>query len=424
MRPHLVVIVCVLLASMMSGVGRADSPAELDKLLQTLESASAQDRPQALEAIGELGSDGRAAIATLVKAMDDERPDTRAAAATAIGKIGLYDEAAAARLLKAFEDTGELRGGGGAVRHFAADALGKLGAKSMPQLIPRLSSDDVRIRRCAALAIGRIGSPAEAAVPALHEMLRANEDPTRVLAIYALRAIGRASAPAMPTLTEMLQHKDFHTQYWSCRAIGAIGEPDALPAVPTLIELLGTSNPSVKRNAAYALGQIGPAAGERVITPLVGLLKDKLQPVRRNAVIALGELGPFAKRSTDAVRAAMNDEQFRAPAEAAAALWQITGESDPSLDVLLGVLQGKQSPWEAALAFERLGKTGKPAVTKLTELVTSDNSETQYFAIASLAGIGPQAAAALPALTELLKDPDKDLRNLVAETIAKIQPSP
>ncbi|MBP89098.1 MAG: hypothetical protein CMJ64_20675 [Planctomycetaceae bacterium] len=422
MRHLPMVTACALLISATSTVGRADPPAELDKLLESLESASADERPKTLEAIGDLGSDAKAAIATLSKALDDTSPNTRGAAATAIGRIGIYDEDAAVRLLEAFEDDGELFAGG-MVCYYAADALGKLGPKSAPRLVPRLAADSLLVKRCAALALGRIGAEAKAAVPALHELAKEDDGATRRVAIYALMAIGPASAPAMPTLAKTLRHEDFHTQYWSCRAIGAIGAPAALPAVPTLIELLSTGNPSVKRNAADALGQIGPAAGERVIAPLVKLLNDKVQPVRRAAVIALGELGPFAKSSTDAIRAALKVEQFRARAAAAGALWQVTGEPNPSLEVLLDVLQGKQSPWEAAEAFGRLGKSGKPAVAKLTELATSENPETQFFAIASLAGIGPEAAATLPTLTKLLDDPAKDLRDFVREAISKIQPT-
>ena len=421
MRRLPAIIVYALLTVASSGVGRAESPGELDKLLRTLESASAEDRPAALAALGELGNDSQTAIATLVKALDDTDPATRAAAATAIGKIGVYDEAAVAGLLKAFEDTGQLLSGG-FVCYAAADALGRLGAKSVPHLIPRLASDTVSVKRSAALAVGRIGAAAEAAVPSLRALLEADASATRNVAIYALTAIGPASAPAMPALTKLLRHEDFHTQYWSCRAIAAIGEPAALPAVPALLELLSSGNPSVKRNAAQTLGQIGSAAGESVVPALVELMDDKLQPVRRAGVIALGTLGPSAKSSSDAIRDAMNDKRFNARAEAAGALWQVTGEPEPSLDALLDVLQGKQSPWEAAQAFERLGKTAKPAVTRLTELAASDNPETQFFAIVSLAGIGSEAAASLPALKKMLDNPDQDLQELVREAIAKIQP--
>ena len=50
-------------------------------------------------------------------------------------------------------------------------------------------------------------------------------------------------------------------------------------------------------------------------------------------------------------------------------------------------------------------------------LLESDSAETQLFAAYSLAGIGPDAAAALPALERLLQSPDPDMQTVARETI-------
>lgn len=422
MRQMILVSACVTLMCAAVAAQGIESAARLDELLETLESASLDDRPKLLESISKLGDQASKAIPVLVKKLDDDDPETRAGAALAIGQIGRYDEAAVARLLEAFDDTASLASGG-RVCYFAAHALGQLGPKSMPLLIPKMSSRDTRVIRCVALSFGEIGSEAHAAVPVLHQLLLREESGVRIAAIYALRAIGPKAAPAMPDLINALASADFHTQYWSCRAIAAIGEPEALAAVPKLIELLATSNPSVRRNAAEALGLIGPTVGDRVIVPLTTLIGDPVHPVRSSGLIALGRLGPLAKPSVPAITAALQKDDFSAKAEAAGALWQVTGKPEPGMSILLTVLQRKNSPWSAAEAFERIGQAAKPAVTKLASLTESENVETRVFAVMALAGIGPAADQAMPVLKKMLQDPDEDMQDLARLAIEKIQPA-
>ena len=73
------------------------------------------------------------------------------------------------------------------------------------------------------------------------------------------------------------------------------------------------------------------------------------------------------------------------------------------------------------MAFQRLGAAGKPAVPKLSELLTSKSGETQYFATLAISGIGPAAVDALPALRALLESPDDDMRQVAAGVIEKLQ---
>ncbi|MBI2481223.1 MAG: hypothetical protein HYV60_22065 [Planctomycetia bacterium] len=107
-------------------------------------------------------------------------------------------------------------------------------------------------------------------------------------------------------------------------------------------------------------------------------------------------------------------------AEAAASLWQITGMHEESLPILLKVLQDRNGPWEASLAFERLGALGEPAVADLSKLVESATGETQYFATLAISGIGPAAKDALPALRTLLDSPDEDMRQVAKQVIKQV----
>ena len=113
------------------------------------------------------------------------------------------------------------------------------------------ASDDPRVRRYLALALGRLGDAR--AVPAL---LRT--------------AKGSSESPA-----------DSETQIYSIWALGAIHDPAALPG---LRELAQADDAGVRKAAVHALGSFtDPGAGET----LTAALSDPVEDVRWNAALAL-----------------------------------------------------------------------------------------------------------------------------------------
>lgn len=388
-----------------------------DQLLTALEASSESDKIAAAAQLAEIGDEATKAIPALVKTLNASSPDARAAAIIALGHIGSDDEAVIAGLLERLNDEA-LRSDDVPVWAFAARALGQLGPKSVPRLIAKLSAENRTGRRGAAVALHDIKPPPTEALPALVILLKQNEPTTRIAAMYAILQLGpRLAITAMPELQMMLGCDDFHTQYWSCRVIGAIGQPEALVAVPKLVDLTAAGVASVRVNAADAIGSIGPTVGAAVVAPLTKALRDRNYAVRRSAVIALGRLGSIAAPSVAEVTQAMNDKSRSIRAESAATLWQITGKHEISLPVLIEVLQERNAPWEAALAFKRLGSAGQPAVAAISNLVETTTGETQYFAVLSLAGIGTSANDAISSLEQLRQSEDPDLRETVETVI-------
>src|SRR5205823_4902352 len=88
-----------------------------------------------------------------------------------------------------------LKGGDFGERQKAALALGKMGPKAkaaVPALIDALKDKKDRVRRFSAKALGDVGPEAKAAVPALIEALR--DDQVRAMAGYALKRIDPEAA--------------------------------------------------------------------------------------------------------------------------------------------------------------------------------------------------------------------------------------
>ena len=92
---------------------------------------------------------------------------------------------------------------------------------------------DWSLRETAADALGRIGAPA---VPELIESLRNRDPRERQRAARVLARIGPDAVDAVPMLTAALRDPDPFVQKTAARALGQIG-PDAAVAVPELVEL-------------------------------------------------------------------------------------------------------------------------------------------------------------------------------------------
>jgi uncharacterized protein (DUF2336 family) len=95
-------------------------------------------------------------------------------------------------------------------REAAADALGRIGEASVPELIQVLSHPDPDVRVAAARALAMIGPKAEPAVPALTSLLNDSHDEVRRTVARALGQIGPAARQAVPALIKVLEEPAPH----------------------------------------------------------------------------------------------------------------------------------------------------------------------------------------------------------------------
>lgn len=84
----------------------------------------------------------------------------------------------------------------------AADALARIGAAAVPQVIPLLHHSDPAVRRQAADILAQMGPAAQQAVPTLVGMLNDPDLQVRKAAAHALGQIGPAAASAVPALVQ------------------------------------------------------------------------------------------------------------------------------------------------------------------------------------------------------------------------------
>lgn len=208
----------------------------------------------------------------------------------------------------------------------------------LPDLIRLLTDDEARIRRRAAIAVGRVGLPD--AVPPLVRLLQTDTDPeVRQMAAFALGLIGDQSA------------------------------------VEPLRGALGDLSPLIAGRAAEALGLIGDTAS----APMVG----KLVAAHAGAAAALAP--DESREQVDAAAGAFRLGVY--------ALARLKAYEPLAAAVLAPDGQPRVQWWPVAYALQRIEDTR--ALPALLSLARSDSSYTRAFAIKGLGALKDPSAVPL-----------------------------
>jgi HEAT repeat protein len=303
-------------------------------------------------------------------------------------------------------------------RREAIDALQQLGpeAKGATAALGRvLREDDKRyLRQPAADALGAIGVDA---LLALEEALKARDSSTRALALQAEimiweraeqdaeeRSGPRADPPPRSLVilrarmaalaTTLLQDRSLEVRLMAAEILKGL-RPDARAALTVLATIATgrTADMRLREAAFKALGNMGPAAAPTLLAALTG--DDAFNRDFAAYILALGE--------------------FRVPPrELAPALARSLKcrDSDRTTRELIG-------PWLAGL-----GPDAAPALPVLLDVLkdSKNSEEARAAAAAALGSIGPGAKEAVPALRAEGESRSPLLRKAVHEALEKIVP--
>ncbi|RBY93866.1 hypothetical protein DQ244_00335 [Blastococcus sp. TBT05-19] len=219
-------------------------------------------------------------IAAMVELLDDRSLEVRCAAARALGKAG--DPAAVGPLLRATHGERALPSG------VLGMALLDLGTTALPVLRDSLTGRNQVARGLVAELLGVHGDPS--AAPLLEALVRdAGED----LGVRrsAAAALGRIGSPTStePLVDALSNSPDPGLQRTSAEALGRIGHP--LATIP-LLAGLAAEDIAVRAACADALAALG--ADGRASLEAVATGPGAAAPVAR---AALDELGPAVRRA-------------------------------------------------------------------------------------------------------------------------------
>ncbi len=448
----------VWLAVLLALGGVAPTAAGQDKKKQTFDGLKALQHPdatvryQSADLLAQLGATARFALPALREALEkDKSIAVRIKIAEALWKI---EKPMPALLLPTLRQG--LRDKLAENRAAAAGVLALMGPKAekaVSALAAALKDDDLTVRGEVATALGEIGPEAKGALPAL--LAATGQKDFDFVEPHITIALGKIGPAAVPALTAALMAKDIKRRRTAATALGLIGA-GATDAVPALTAALADAEPVVRRSAAQALGQVGPGAKSaadklaaglkdkdadvRIITALAlwrikqqtagvavltAALGEKSGYLRERALRALAEIGPAARPAVRGVAAALEAKDARERAAAATALGRLqVDKADAAL--LLPLLEDKDAQVRLSAAQSLWGLApvvrGR-ALPVLTKELGNRSPAVRRRTAEILAGFGPDAREAVPALLEALFEQNAEVRVALINALKKIDPT-
>lgn len=349
------------------------------------------------------------------------------------------------------------------VRDMAAERLAWLqkdAEAAVPALRAALEDDDATVRVQAALALSSFDATHDTAVNVLREIMHGGPREARLAAVNGLRIIHipelvpqliagladsdqkivarrsemavTALGPAVvPELVAMVEGRDLNRYaYYQwvriARVLGQFGNEDE-DVTNALLSLSHDADPDVQKEAVNSLGQI--AANEAASARLVELLESPDAEVRRVAAGALRTTTPPSAFDTvrPALRDRLLDDDPHVRVAAARSLGSLGEDATVYLPVLEELLSHKDGTVveEVLRAYQELGPRAKPSIPHLIDALNTDAYVAAGFGAYDLCQSVPWAIAAIgapavPALIEVLDDPDPLVRGHAAETLGLI----
>ena len=300
--------------------------------------------------------------------------------------------------------------------------LQNLGAPAIEVLRTMMESGDfdgeTRWACGAAKALGPVADPL---MPELLKMLASGNPQARTAAIFPLQTLSPSEGvKAMEYIMEALDNDNFNVQCAACRAIERIG-PEASEAVPQLVRLNQEGNTSTKSWAAVALGAIGPVQEVDTVDILVNNLDRFTHTEKERALIGLANMGRAAEHVVDRAREIMNASDKRSSVTAAWTVYRLTEVPDEPVTVLRSLLEDRSYRMDAAAMLGNFGADAAPATDDLINLLNHHDESVRENAIISLGQIGPDAAKAVEHIKRLESDTDALIRQAAAEAIERIE---
>ncbi len=366
-------------------------------------------RESAVMLLGWIGPEGTAAVPALADALSDSEPGVRMQAAFSLSEIGSLTPEAVAALAR---NLGDDRYPANA----AATALSRHPESSLAAVKEALRSENATVRHYAATAAGRMKDHAEALLPYLVSLIRTG-DPTHQ--IHAMRAMGKwdliLSAEHADVLVRLLQAPAVRCD--AARILIKNGQhAHRRISWPVLVEemTIEDANPRSCRSTAYHdFHQAGPD----VMPALIPLLSHPARETKFRAIAALGSIEPQTEQSLRAIAGKLGDPDISGTASHG-----LEKIGAPAVPVLVAALAEPASlvRENAATALARIGPDAAAAVPALLAGLTDQTGMAKKMYLLALSHIaGPGSEAAVPELRASLKDPE--LHDLAASALARIE---
>jgi HEAT repeat protein len=323
--------------------------------------------------LNELGSTAQPVTEKLLVALNDKNAGVRGNAAVALAKTG--EKRAVPRIRELLKNAETANLALNALRilgPLASDAIGDLCT-----LLHRPANglDTVNLL----LALGEIDSTGESSVADVTAMLRS---PVAGTAAWVLSTWGCAAQPAIPELLPLLNSPDELTRRNAVKALGNAGASTD-GTTSELVSMLKAKDPLLRVYAAIALWQI--RRSELTVPALMGIIEQALMNQSYDSQCAcslaaeyLGEIGGEASIACSVLLQALKHSSVYVGVHAACSLWQITGNTEDTLPVLLEGLKQFRGTKAIMDCLAAMGPLAKPAAPKLQHIIESEKRIPEF----------------------------------------------
>ncbi|MCZ2344270.1 MAG: HEAT repeat domain-containing protein [Bacteroidales bacterium] len=409
----------------------------LTALIRKLKSTSSTSRSDAADELAREASSDPKVIPALIEALADlgnrglgqvfpqEVNSTREAVVLALLQAGpagelAFDQQALPRLIAGLQDRNP------AVRQHTAVALGRAGVRAQAALEPlwALATDDsTPVRGAAYSAILKIHPTST--LPAVKLLTHTN--PTvRAHAAEMLSRLEPFPTEAIPLLTQALSDEDSAVRCAAAQALIPFGS-QATAAVPALVaalqktQLADLQKPDpIELAPTRALAAIGEAA----VAPTTKLLTDMAPLNRYQAAYVLGEIGPAARSAVPALEKLLNDPAPEVILEAARAIAVIQGSTEKVTALMKFALGHAEAPTRlyALQTTLRMGTVGRELASLALPLLSDMAPEVRRAAVTYVGTL--DAKTAQPAMgslaKQLVQDSEESVRKEIAEVLGEL----
>jgi HEAT repeat protein len=262
------------------------------------------------------------------------------------------------------------------------------------------------------MALGRIGSDADSAIPDLVPLLGSRSDRIRREATLALPQLGKG---AIEPLVDASASKDVTIRSAAIESLGFVHAPEE-SIQQRVLECTSDGVPAVEAAALRSLARLKPA--EDTIVPVVDLkLGEENTEVRLAAVNLVMGRRALLPRLKARLMLLLSAKDSGVSGHAAFLLGAMGPDAAP---MLIAALRDKRSRVEQIA--KALAQIGQPAQVAILKAVTTGEPRVRQTAALALGQIRPPVAGAVEILVLGLKDPNADVKTACLTAVRELGP--
>ena len=312
----------------------------------------------------------------------------------------------------------------------AARELGRFGsgaAPAVPALARALRDGDPAIRAAAAAALSEIGPSSRLVRARIRQAAEEiagtllDDDPrVRHLACDTLGSLGRLAREQAPALNERLDKEKIGSVRLALRTarVRITGSEETHRA--PFVDGLWDDSPEIRRLAVLGLHAITRTGvdelGPEVLAELERMLRGESWRIRRAAASTLAGLGPIG---LEILRGGLSHRDPSVREDSARGIAETGAAGVIATPDLLGLLEDPRVRSEAARALGRIGRGRPDALRGLIDLLENSRGELP----ACREALGRIGRGAVRSLAELLGSSDRRVAAAAAEILIEIKPS-